>query len=246
MKTGTIITGENVAVISTSATSTAPIFVIGYSSVRGDSPNTLSTRPLLSIGANTFLANAFWHYRYIGTSGTPASPFTLDVGSTIAFCSFRNTSTSTARNGILLSSSASGNNRVLFCDAGSQNGNAISGAAGDGHVIQGNYIHDSDIGVVLGSGSLKTSIIGNIFRGIDGTAISETSTTTSGTYISNNTIYGFGTARGIGSSLGAGMIPSFYTRNIFKNLTTGITQATAQQATNMGLQNLFHNNKKVQ
>src|SRR3990167_9021338 len=99
VKNGTFMLGEAVSISAAGGTQ-APIVIEGYNSLRGDTPTTNSTSPILVIGANTFGLGAQWDIYNMITTGTAANMFTPSTASHIVNCFSSCSSVTAGRNGI--------------------------------------------------------------------------------------------------------------------------------------------------
>lgn len=234
-KAGTFTLGETISVASTSATTTANIFILGYNAARGDNP-TGSNRPSIAIGALALAFGANWTVKNIILSGTSATIASVGADSLVENCKAINTSTTVSRVAFLGGSGV----LVLNSEFVSQNGIALSSTASQAFL--GNYIHDSDIGIAMsGVGVLGVNFC--LMEGCKTAGINITGATPR-INITNCTIFGAVTTPvGIGiRSTNVTAISSRFLNNIIYGCSVGIEIATVQQDSIFEDYNDFNNN----
>ena len=227
--------GESISVASSSGTNTAPVFILGYNTTRGDNP-TGSNRPLFNFATqNMNLNNMIAIVRNIAFTGTPATLVVSPaLGGTFENCKFLNTSSTAARTALSLSAEAF----AIGCEACSLNGVAI--APSTNSVIMDSYIHDSDKGIA--GAFARVYSLNNIFEA-NTTADIELSSTTGVSKFISNTFYGREGKIGIGINiLGATNPGNRILNNIFYGKATAISIATLEQKSNISFKNTFFNN----
>lgn len=222
IKAGSYILGEAITISSAPGTGTARIKIFGYTSIRGDS-STGNNRPLIACGALTIVMNQHWQIENIIFTGTPSTLLTSGIANYVKNCKFLNTSTTAAR--VAMTPSQAGS--YFYNEFVSQNGIAINSASFQSGII-GNYIHDSDIGIQMGSNSMP--FLFNILINCKTAGISVTSSDPR-EYIVGNTIYGAeATPLGIGIRSTASTAGSLYMyNNIIYGFATGLSIATVKQ-----------------
>jgi len=245
IKAGTYSLGESVAVASTSATSTNPIKFIGYNSTRGDEPMINSgNQPVIAAAANDYSSGINWKYSYITFTTTTANGIVLGASTTATQfsqairCKVTNTSTTTTRIALQLSGSCS----ALFCEAISQNGDAIRATSTHARVI-GCYVHDSRGGINIQSNSALVSynVVWRCYR----RSVDLGASATGYNVAQNNTIIGYATPI-TGGQLGIYSASDNPRHIIINNIAvgheTGITKVAPVQNTTVIYRNLFFNN----
>lgn len=227
--------GISISVASSSGTLTAPVFILGYNTTRGDNP-TGSNRPTFNFATqNMNLNNMIANVRNIIFTGTSATLVAGPaLGGTFENCKFQNTSSTASRIALALSAETV----AIGCEASSLNGTAITPATGS--VIAFCYIHDSDKGIAGGSARVYSE--SNIFEACT-TADIELSSTTGVSKFIGNTFYGREGKIGIGINLlGVTNPGNRIINNIFYGKATGISVATIEQKSNISFKNAFFNN----
>ncbi len=223
--------------IATTGGTQAPIVIEGYGTLRGDAP-TGTNRPIFGGGANSITLGANWdiYNLIIYTSasnglgcGTASKPFN---------CKSVNVSTS-VRNAINGSTDVA----IINCEAVSYRGIGIN----TGSFIFGNYIHDSDIGIVLPSGASINTTSNNIIENAGTSGITDTTAQTGRGVIINNTIYGQETP--VTSSVGIKFITAgtdhIVMNNIIAGWVTGIQHADVQTVGYDDYNDYFNNTTDV-
>lgn len=236
VKSGAYSLGSAISVASTLCTTTSPFNLIGYNATRTDEP-TGANRP--SIDCTTF-AVAFGqaqNFRNLIFTGTASTLLATGTSADVRNVKATNTSTTAARAAVTSNTVGS----FFNCEFVSQNGVAFSlgGASGTTTRIVGCYIHDSDSGIVTTSPS--NFIYGNLIESCKTIGINSGSTSI-GSVIANNTLYGSEAKIGTAILYNANGILNKLYNNIFYGFTAGIIQTTAQQACNSGAYNNFFNN----
>jgi hypothetical protein len=220
------------AEVATNCTSTAICNIIGYNTTHGDTP-TGTNRPTIALGANVWESGATK-----GASNliiTCAGAYCADSG-TANFINDKmiNSATAAGDAALIISTQSKVQNNELVC----QNGDGLEITNGYGTIAEGNYIHDSNVGVYTN----QTGVIAdNIIESITSDAIDLTGTSYSAD-VFNNTIYGTETPSGTGILIANTASGNKIDNNIFYGLTTGISQTTAQYYTNTGDYNDYYNN----
>jgi hypothetical protein len=232
-RNGTFSVGENISVASSSATTTNPISVIGYNSLRGDRP-IAGTRPILNAAAQNVTLGANWNASGLIVNGTATTVFTGGTNGTNR--NIKVTNTSTTANRAAFSAGADSMNYAI--EAVAQNGLAISAASTNVSFV-GCYAHDSTNG--FGTSSSRIRWINNI-SAFNRTSAIDAGGSPSSHLITQNTLYGFGGGRGTGVLIGASSDASHIFGNIISAFTTGLTQTTSQRKSNTGAYNVFYGN----
>ena len=189
------------------------VLVSGYNVTRGDNP-LLSARPFLNLGGqNIYFGNGFL-VQYLSFQSTAASAVQTTQG-IFKFCKAVNSSTTTARNGIAL-----GSGTAIACEATSYRGNGI--AANANPIIDGCYIHDSNVGVLFSTNSPFT-ITKTLIETCGSSAIFSNSATSTPAYIEGCTLFGALNKRGTGISINAGGFSNLFVKNtIISGFNIGI------------------------
>lgn len=201
-----------------------PIIVEGYNALRGDAP-TGTNRPVLSGvtgGAITFGTN--WDVYNLITLGSAVGG--LQIGASGKGINIKgiNSNTTAARNGLTANS-----NTVLWnCEGVSYRGMGVGG--GLQSVINGCYVHDSDIGIFSSSTTGGIFVMNNISAGnISAGLKTNTTAQTARSFWNNNTVYGSLAKMGTGFLIGVtGTTNPWITNNIFNGLVTGIVSPDVQ------------------
>lgn len=216
-------------------TSTLPIRVIGYNTIRGDNP-TLANRPTIAVGASSITFNDFWYLSNLIFTGTGTNVVVTDGGSFISNCKSTNSSATADRNAYGNSAAAGGT--FYFNTEGISTAGDVLDLGAVTSMAIGCYFHDSKNGVNLSTGDLYLS-----------NSIIDTNTTNAINISSNgmvrgsnNTLYGAEIPTGVGINLSATAIKSMIYNTIIYGFTTGISQTTAQLKSNFGDYNNFYNN----
>ena len=200
-----------------------PIIIEGYATTRGDSP-TGSTRPIFDSGTQLFqfgTQNSVFNMQFTTTNNHQTN--TEDV---IVNCKFTNTFA-----GSRIALQLQGSQLFIFRNEFvSLRGKALSQNASVVASIIGNYIHDSDTGIVL-NGSNPIRIIDNIFASMSTTAITNSGgACTTDCLIYNNVLYGAETPQGTGISIITGSRNVRVMNNVIYGFATCLTQADANNA----------------
>lgn len=175
--TGSYTLSGSINISSTNSTTNAQSHIIGYNTLRGDSP-TGSTRPTLVGGANTTTFGNFQNLYYLNLTTTSSSGWAVNSSSTImGWCKAVNTSTASLR-------VAFANGTFLYCEGISRKGTAFSGI---GVYSIGNLARDSATGFSSGNASIFLAY--NVAHACD-TAGFSFSASSPNTYMVNNTVYG--------------------------------------------------------
>lgn len=225
---GTATTGSGAG-----SSTTAPSYIIGYNTVRGDTPSQANC-PVIATGASPITLATAQFLSNLVVSGTGATVLTMGSNGNANNVKITNTSTTAGR----IAFSTGTNSSCDNIEAVAQNGIAISLAAGSS--INGGYCHDSNIGVNVGA--TGNQILTNSIIASSTTTAVNGSNGNSMMYGVNNTLYGTEAKTGSGYLLLNANIRWFLKNNIIYGFTTGVSQGTAQQAANVGNYNNFFNN----
>lgn len=232
VKSGTYTHAANTSVSSVLSTSTSPSNFMGYTTTRGDTCNG-TDRPLFAMGSNTFTGGQYQNWCNFRSTGISASPFTAGTGAEVRNCFGVNTSTTAGRPGLRGGSDG----LITDCEAVSLAGPAMDTATAGTRFI-GNYLHDSNIG--LGIGSSRGQAIGNLIHSCTTAGIDESSV--SGTAnIYANTLYGREAQEGVGIRIATNAPSNALVSNLIYGFVTGISQTTAQLKSNFGRNNVLYN-----
>lgn len=208
--------------------STGAINFIGYFSTRGDNP-TGSTRPTLNMGASTFTWAANNIVKYIMHTATTVAGATVSTNAKASYCKFTNTSTSTGRAAVTLSTGS-----LNACEAQSYRGNAVNMTAGANNEVLSSYIHDSVTGINATTGLTAYNCV------IESNCSAAIAVAGNGNRILGCTLYGGQNKTGQGINIASGA----YT-NVFNNLIYGFTTGICDLNTlgsNYGDNNALNNN----
>lgn len=237
MKTGTHTPGAAIS-ISAAGGASNPIKGFGYNAARGDAP-TGSTRPVIATAANGFTFGANWVFSYLQFTGTAANLLATGNNCQAYYCKGINSSATANRTGIAL-----GNANVLWaCEFVSYRGRAISASAGISTVVIGCYLHDSDMGAIVGSGGTiieDTIVSDNVTFGIDFSAAN-----TGSNFLNGITLYGAENKLGIGLNMVTGVTNVRLTNSVIYGFVTGVTHADTQSICYDNFNDYFNNTSDV-
>lgn len=238
-KNGNYTLGEAVAVASTSSTTTNPVKVIGYDTLR--SSNAIgANRPTIAQGTNYFAFGVFWIIRnFIFNGAVAGSVVYSTAGNSAKWFNIKvsNTATTSSRIGITLSADSF----IGWSEAVSQSPSGIAiNSATSAAKIYGCYVHDSDNGISLSSNRYFVS--NSVIEACDTAGLSLSGSLPAEGVIFGNTIYGTEEKRGTGILLAASHAEDSFINNIIYGWTNGISQTTSQLKSNMGFYNDFYNN----
>lgn len=194
----------------------APIMIIGFNAVRGDSC-TGANRPIFAAAANAVTLTTDWDTYNLSFTTTAASG--IAATGKIVNCKVVNNSTAAAR-------TALGASIPINCEMVSYRGNAFVNGGGAAVDVYYNYIHDSNIGLSIGGAGGK-KIIGNLIESCVANAISDGATTGFSIYI-GNTLYGSVNKTGTGIAWTTGATNIFFFNNIVYGFATGVSHADTQ------------------
>lgn len=227
------------AVNSTAAqgTSSQPVVLYGYNSIRSDTPS-LAQRPTLACGSNTFTPGTNLTIQNINFTTTASTSVTISrAGIMFKNCKFFNSSPSVGRVTLNI-----GINTILVnCEVICQNGTALSGNSSAILRLINCYIHDSGTGI--SASSSNPSLEGCIIESCSSFGVAFTSGPLNAV-ISNCTFYGRKSPTAIGLSFSGATTNatgSLVTNNIFYGWVTGVS-VTAGQAFNAFVNNDYFNN----
>lgn len=232
LETGTYTKVEATSV-DTNGTDASPIIMEGYKTSRGDNP-TGTDRPLIACSTyQNQITGDYWqsyNLRFTTTT-TNGIEWASAANRCIAVnCYAYNSSGSSNRRAFLVYQA--NEFRLINCEGISTNGYAYDPLTVNYHFMIGNYLHDSNYGIYIGSGNYHF-MMGNII---------DTCTTAgielgaqSGMAIYNNTIYNCGI--GINGTSGSRNV---VINNIIDGCTTGVKWTTAN-ATNWLDYNVWDN-----
>lgn len=221
--------------ISVAGNTLWPIVVEGYASTRGDRP-TDATRPTFAVGANQFTTAAVWTLYSISFTGTAAYNITTGGAGSVYFLKSVNSSTTTARTAIGISTS----DRAFSCEGVSYRGTGIE-VAGVSSAF-GCWAHDSSIGFTTGAAISITNCISSS----NFTSALTYSAAGVGPYIvCNNTFYGAENKLGIALNLASSFKYMVFLNNIIYGFTTGISFVTTNMSNHDDYNNYFNNTTDI-
>lgn len=202
----------------------ALIKMIGYNAVRGDAP-TGTNRPSISHGGFTWTFAANISIAHTIHTGSATGLIASGTSARIYNCKGTNTSTTSTRTPF----NGSSDTVFLNCEAVSYRGRGID-LGGAGNIASGCYVHDSDIGIFLTTGSNACTITFNIIESCVTAAISGDSSAaeTGIAVIASNTLFGSLNTTGTGLLLVTGQTDVFFLNNIVSYFTTGIVSPDVQ------------------
>lgn len=230
---GTYLVGATTTGSGTGASATTPAYFIGYNSIRGDNPNTNSTRPLINGQATTTTLAQAQQLAYINFTSSGTTTVVTGANGSVQNCKFNNGSTTAARTALSLGGSSSAD----MIEAVSQNGIAV--AQGSNCSINDAYIHDSATCLSIGSTggqAISNSILASCALGANAT------NGNSALNAVGNTFYSAEASTNTAIVIINSGTKFFFRNNIFYGWNQGVTQATAQQGANLGFCNDFFNN----
>lgn len=241
VKNGTYTIAGTVS-ISLVGTAVLPIYITGFATVRGDNPSAWgasSTAPLWNQGTVTVTWGTRWILSNMRFTGTAAIILTIGSQGRLSNCKVTNTSSTAGRNSVTAGAAQIVRNCEIIC----YKGTALT--SGSATIFQGNYIHDSNIGISrTNSDTNVVSIIDNIVANCVTDAIVFTGSPTGIVLLDGNTLSGFSTPTGIGIDLGGSTIRNIE-NNIITGFVTGITATTLQGGDFSGYNDFFNNTTDV-
>lgn len=239
IKGGSAITYTVGGTVSIAAAGNAawPIIVEAYAALRGDRP-TGATRPTLNLGATQLSWGSNWDKYSLISTGTAATVESGGTNGKSIDCKCFNSSTTAARAAYGPTSTYT----FLRCEAISERGIGIS-CATQTVIIDACYVHDSDVGIALSTGSffITDCIVSNNAT----TAISVTGANVGAKIILNNTLYGAENIRGTGLLLASGTTNLRFINNIVYGFTTGVSHADTQTVCYDDYNDYFNNTADV-
>lgn len=233
IKNGTYTFSAAVAIASTNSTTTNPIMLMGFNTLRGDTC-TGSNRPVFAMAANGCALGPAWILRNIQITSTSANAFTMAVNSKAVNVRVTNSSTTPTR---ICISTANASNTLTSCEMVSQNGTGLSTATVAVR-LYGCYIHDSSTGVLSTTGAINA--FNCIFEACDSVAVNSADATIS--IFINNTFYGREgkTTTGIAFT-GASSTGKVIANNIFYGFVTALNFTTLQPVDLQFVNDFFNN-----
>ncbi len=237
MKLGTFTAGETISIGTAAGTAAANINVIGYNSVRGDTPSG-SSRPTFNISSGAFTANTRFNFYNIKFLGTGSTLFTNGAGGFSVNCDFYNRSSSAGR--IAFSCSTG---YAVDCELVAYRGYGTS-TSGGVMLFKNCYFHDSDAGFrKTNSDTGMAQVHECIFEGFTTAALVFTGTPSGMIYVIKNTIYGYNNTSGVGISLGTAGAATIE-NNIITGFATGVS-ATSELEAYDNYNNYYNNDTDV-
>ena len=228
------------SVAATGSTS-SPINVYGYNTVRGDNPIG-SSRPLIDMVGNGLTFGTNWNVSYLSITGTQNPVFTSGTSSVITHVKVVNTSTTASRSAISMGS----NSECRYCEAVAFRGRAfhISGTAAS---LLYSYAHDSDVGVNLAANGY-TLILGvisahnvtaavNISASLSAPMVIDSCTLFGATYNPGTSTNGIGT----GIAVATGVVNLRVSNSIISGFATGVS-VTDSQTSGRDYSNYYYGN----
>lgn len=236
-RSGAFTQGEAIA-ISLAGTAAAPIKLIGYTSIRGDTC-TGTNRPSIAGVALGLTTAAFYileNFIYTTTNSAGLSP------SASRLMNSKSTNSATGTGGEAIT--AGSNSEVENCEAISYRGNGIEMSGGSQSAVRYCWAHDSDVGFNLAAAA-EYKIINSISSSNVTAAIRMTATNTSTHNILGNTLYGSEDTTGIGFSLATGVTRPVFLNNIVYGFTTGVSHADAAHYSESNYNDYYNNDTPV-
>lgn len=240
IKNGTYTISGAISIASTNSTASLPSLLLGYNSVRGDTP-TAAQRPVIAAGANAVTVGQYQFMYNLSWTTTASSGIGLSSVANSFYgvnCKFLNTSSTTTRNAV---STVNTGNAFINCEFISQNGVAYTGnSTSNSHKLIGCYFHDSATGASIGG--IQHLITNCIFENHTTAALTCANVSAS-VILLGNTFYGREAKIGIGANFsGSNSAGSKLYNNIFYGFDTGVTGTTAAAGTNDSMYNDYFNN----
>lgn len=235
MKAGSYTAGESITPANGGAAA-APTILEGYNTLRGDAP-TGTSRPSIAMAANSLTFPGGWDIYNIIVTSTQTNGFNNGANSKVINCKSTQTSTTAARNAIVITGDGylEGNETVSY------RGNGVS-IANSAVTIVGNYIHDSDKGIASSTTGTAHSINNNIIASCVTAAIDYTGACTAAQAILGNTLYGAENTTSIGVRIASGGTDFRLVNNILYGFTTAISHADSGNKVGYSNYNDFYNN----
>ena len=217
-KKGSYTMGAALSTLATCGTQ-APCVIEGYQTTRGDLPS-MDNAPVASNGAtNQSSLGANWKMKFVDWIGGGVAMFNLAANDQVIGCRITNNSTTATRTALV----AYTNTLIMGCDICSYRGKAITETNVAGVRLIGNYIHDSDMGIIFGTTQAGHTVINNLFVGNYSIGLNISTAWTNGFVFYGNTFYGAENKLGVGMNIFTGTTGSWYLNNIFYGFTTGIS-----------------------
>ena len=234
IKSGTYTIGGTVT-ISAAGNTAWPCVIEGYASMRGDRPSG-STRPVFACGAAAFTLGNAWSAHSLQITTTASSGLITGANSKVRNCKITNTSTTAGRSALVLQTTST----ATACEAVSYRGVALLASTS---IVIGCYLHDSDIGISLGTSSLTA--INNIICGNVTAAVSITGANVAQKQFIGNTLYGAENKVGSGITQVTGSTLCTVINNIIYGFSTGISHADVQTTILDDYNNYYNNTNDV-
>lgn len=234
IKNGTYTLGTTVSISSAFGNRADAITVQGYKTTRGE-VLAVADFPTIDVGAAVFSTGEFWKMKYLYFTGT-GNPYLVNLGAftKMSYCKLKNT-------GALLAAVwTSGGSLLYGCDVQGGAGAASAVRAGSYASIEGNYIHDTAIGITMDTG-FNITVIGNIISNCATCGLDFSSSNDAGSQVYGNTFYGAETPAGIGLRVIAASYRISITNNIFYGWTAALS-CVSQTTVHYVDYNNFYNN----
>lgn len=218
---------------------TSPIEILGVLTGTTAEPPTSSdwtnttNGPLIAAAGWNFVFDNYWVLRGIRFTGTTSDGVICDVGCN--YINLKADTTGTSRNAL---NKFGGPGSIIGCEATASSGGAIRVITTGGHLISGNYTHDSTTCIFLGR--FNGAVVGNIMD----SCITGLAMTDEFSYIvSNNTFFGDkdNEASSVTAITGSTAYSNLIVNNLFDNWDTGASWTT-DQGTNIFDYNMWSNN----
>ena len=213
-----------------------PVQIAGFAVTRGDAP-TGATRPTLAMTTFIMTGAAYDVFENLQLTGTALEVMSLPSSNTLISDYLLNNSTTTTRSGAYLSISG-GYYQIINSELVSERGYAVQEQGTAIALYDGDYIHDSTRGILVGG---SETIVNCVFSG-NTTADVYVANAISGIIIANNTFYGASGQLGIGIDMLNTATPgTAVLNNIFNNLATATYIAAAQNSITSNYNNYYNN-----
>lgn len=216
-----------------------PCQLRGFTSVPGDTV-ARTALPVFDLGANNWSFGQSWKVTNMSFTSTGGNGVIGSNNGIIVNSKFTNTSTTANRNAVIPGSDSV----FIGNEAISYRGNAINTST-NGSVIKNNYIHDSNIGITVGTAAVAVVIQGNLIINNVTSAINVTNTVVGGLGIFENTLFGTLAQRGTGLAVATGGRNIRLMNNSISGFTTGVNHADSQSIGFDDYNNYYNNGTDV-
>ena len=241
--------GETVAVGS-AANASNPVDLIWYQTNRANSGmnNPQVRKDTINAGANTLTFGTNWYIYGCSVTGTAATMLSINTSSKVFNCKMVNTSTTADRNAAQMGTETT----CVNCEFISYRGRGFTNGNGSSFFIDGCYIHDSNVGIQLGStNNYQAFITGCVVADNVTGAVRDPANNATQMWLNRNTFYGAENQKGIGFDVGVSVNDIMFTNNIVYGFgyAASTTQAFASTTNSTGgilmRNNNYYNNSST-